>query len=88
LDDPGLAGGLEDILACDLEVAGCFAGVVEEDALCCDVGFALGEVAPAAAAEGAEERTAVSYFRRDEKDEDDADEQGDDSFDCSLSALC
>jgi hypothetical protein len=84
LDNSGLADGLEDIPACDLEMAGCFAGVVEEDTLCCDVGFAWGEVAPAAAAEPAEERAPVPYFWGDKKDEDDSNEESDYSFNCSF----
>lgn len=78
LDDPWLSHGIPDIARSNLEMAGIFAGIIEEDALDSDVGLSRSEVAPATCAD---ERSSVSGLGRHQEDEDNSNTESNNSLD-------
>lgn len=68
---------IPDVSSGDFDMALCLERIVEDDAIADNLGFALGEVAPASSAD---QWPAIAGLGRDEEGENESSEDGDESF--------
>jgi hypothetical protein len=79
LQNARLLHGIPDIRSRDLNVTAGFPRIVEQDPVTDDVGFSLGEIAPATEAN---QSTAITCFGRNKQGEENANEKCDEALDC------